>query len=336
MGLITHDTHKLGESKPIEHFRPRLFKELDRKQSILKLDLFWSISMKENGLNPRAKFLLPEDDSDHDDPAGDDHIFPIHELEPLVSFRNLKVLQLCGMMQSYQPVIWRVVWANPNLEVLTLEMSLPPLFNTNTNHPNRVIDSNWTIFPSITPRPSMSSDISPALTNDDDLEPAYLGNQGSGRLDPSFGSGDALPSYHRFLSIAELNLMNFVVDGIPFVNWFDPSKLRRVSFRGCCVDAGFYLHPSMKHTVSLLPPVPAAANNVGVALRVPVGGLLAARAITPIYTGTKLVELKGGRVIPARVVLEKEEKKESKFRVVREALKGKLARRPASSTGSCM
>jgi hypothetical protein len=184
----------------------------------------------------------------------------------------------------------------------------------------------------------MSSDISPAL--DDGLEPAYLGNQGSGRLDHSFGSGEYLDdlaiknallaanedgalAYHRFLSIAELNLMNFVVDGIPFVNWFDPSKLRRVSFRGCSIDAGFYLHPSMKHTVSLVAPVPAGDNNVGVALRVPVGELLAARAITPIYTGTKLVEMKAGRVVPARVVLEKEEKRESKFRV----LMGKLARK---------
>ena len=48
--------------------------------------------------------------------------FPPQDLSPLCLFRQLRSLKITGMMQSYQSYIWLVVWLNPQLTDLTLEM----------------------------------------------------------------------------------------------------------------------------------------------------------------------------------------------------------------------
>lgn len=45
-------------------------------------------------------------------------------LRPLSEFRNLRVLRLTGMFQSYQSIIWKAVWLNPQLTILDLEMAV--------------------------------------------------------------------------------------------------------------------------------------------------------------------------------------------------------------------
>lgn len=53
------------------------------------------------------------------------------------------------------------------------------------------------------------------------------------------------------LSIATLNLTNFVVDADPFVKWLDSGKLRGINFDGFCVDAGFALPLEMLNRVKV-------------------------------------------------------------------------------------
>ncbi|RJE23769.1 hypothetical protein PHISCL_03909 [Aspergillus sclerotialis] len=53
-------------------------------------------------------------------------ILEIDQLSPLCEFRNLRVLKITGMMQSYQKYIWRAAWVNLNLEELELGMALAP------------------------------------------------------------------------------------------------------------------------------------------------------------------------------------------------------------------
>lgn len=88
-------TAQLGESKIIEHFRPRLFKDIDKAQTSLKLDLFWPIPINNSTEDGPAV-----DDHDSDDDTSCRHAFPYDGLEPLRTFRSLRVLQISGMMQS--------------------------------------------------------------------------------------------------------------------------------------------------------------------------------------------------------------------------------------------
>lgn len=50
-------------------------------------------------------------------------VFPPQDLSPLCLYRELRSLKITGMMQSYQSYIWLVVWLNPQLIDLTLEMA---------------------------------------------------------------------------------------------------------------------------------------------------------------------------------------------------------------------
>src|ERR1700761_1953963 len=104
--------------KPIVEFRPQLFPLLSIERPILNLDLFWPIK-------PEVMDDAEEVNSDGDQKG----VFPFKELKPLVTFRNLHVLQLSGMMRSYQPIIWETCWVNKSLSKLTLEMALEPEFN---------------------------------------------------------------------------------------------------------------------------------------------------------------------------------------------------------------
>ena len=56
-------------------------------------------------------------------PEGEVNIFPLQDLSPLCLYRGLRILKITGMMQSYQSYIWLVVWLNPQLTDLTLEMA---------------------------------------------------------------------------------------------------------------------------------------------------------------------------------------------------------------------
>ena len=108
-------TETSDSSKPMMEFRPEAFPSLDRNTSVLKLDLFCAIKPGDM------------DDTTEQNTEGDQKgSFPLKEIKPLCTFRNLYALHLSGMMRSYQPIIWEVCWLNKNLYTLTLEMALEP------------------------------------------------------------------------------------------------------------------------------------------------------------------------------------------------------------------
>ncbi|KAL1961640.1 hypothetical protein VTN77DRAFT_1355 [Rasamsonia byssochlamydoides] len=98
--------------------------ELNAEQPELWIDLFWPI---------------PLDASDDEE-----DMLNIEELKPLCSFRNLRVLKLTGMMQSYQKYIWQAAWLNHDLETLVLEMALEPRIADHLKRAWPVIKDDWT------------------------------------------------------------------------------------------------------------------------------------------------------------------------------------------------
>ena len=52
------------------------------------------------------------------------------DLLPLCNFRRLRSLKLTGMLESYQEIIFRTCWLNPELWSLTLVMALDPELTT--------------------------------------------------------------------------------------------------------------------------------------------------------------------------------------------------------------
>ena len=90
--------------EPIAFMGRETWKDLDLNAKELHLDLF--------------RLQDPEDP--------EDNMLPAQELSLLLSHRNLRVLKITGMLQSYQKCIWQLVWMNPKLEVLELEMALEP------------------------------------------------------------------------------------------------------------------------------------------------------------------------------------------------------------------
>lgn len=87
------------------------------------------------------------------------------------------------------------------------------------------------------------------------------GDLGDGNLHPKVGTGEYLDKHAiekakvlagmvgrtlNRLSIKKLILSGFVVDAGPFIQWFDPRRLRSCHFKNDCIDAGFYLPKSMR------------------------------------------------------------------------------------------
>ena len=119
-----------GRSRPIMHFRPNLWRHLERNRQTLNLDLFWPLR-------------LNKEEASEEIEAAEADIFPIQELRPLCEFRQLRSLQLNGMLQSYQKYIWQTCWLNPGLEELTLEMALKPSIGSTYSVIWPSIEGNW-------------------------------------------------------------------------------------------------------------------------------------------------------------------------------------------------
>lgn len=126
------------------------------------------------------------------------------------------------------------------------------------------------------------------------------GNLGTGELHPDLGYGEYLDKQcmekakilaavmgpiHKLLPIKFLTLSGFVIDADPFVQWFDPSKLRRIHFKGQCVDAGFWL-PDTMQDVTVRSPMTMGAEAV------PVGIFK-----LDLKKGLKEIEVRGGKVV---------------------------------------
>ena len=174
------------------HFRPNLWKHLERDRSTLNLDLFWPLK------------------TDQEDVEGEDSdIFIFRDMRPLGEFRHLRSLQLSGMLQSYQKYIWQTCWLNPALEELTLEMALEPTMHDPYGQHCPTIENGW------------------KMTSEDECSVEYLGQDGEGILSLEFGIGeyldrqaiamaklDAAPmgGRLRYLPVVKLALSGFVID----------------------------------------------------------------------------------------------------------------------------
>jgi hypothetical protein len=259
---LTGNSIQLGKDSPIKNFRPRLWKDLDIDADELRLDLFWPVKI-DNDDTEHAAHPAPRDEDGNI--IVEETSLSLRELKPILAFRKLSVLHLEGMMRSYQPLIWQVVWSNPKLTTLSLGMALEPLFNKDTRHPNRKIDARWTVFPvidaSLSDLTINSTRSTPADTPD-----TYLGADGTGSLHPTYGDGEyldvlcihhaqkaaadaaTLPTTHlRYLPLRHLQLRSFVLDGLALERWFNSATLATITFAPGCVDAGFYLPRDMQH-----------------------------------------------------------------------------------------
>ncbi|KAJ5313062.1 hypothetical protein PENANT_c018G02503 [Penicillium antarcticum] len=213
--------------------------ELPRIKSTLELDLFSTIDKEEK----------------------DDGILTIVELKPLCEFRNLRSLKLTGMLRSYQLYIWQAVWLNTKLETLVLGMALEPDIFSAPGSQWKQIKTGW----------KMSGRMY--------ADPVYYGHYGIGELNPDIGYGEYLdkhaiekakicamamgPTVKR-LRIKSISLSGFVVDGDPFLHWFDPEKLRTIHFKAHCVDAGLWLPRNMRSvTIRLSKPFDLEAVPTG-------------------------------------------------------------------------
>ncbi len=129
---------------------------------------------------------------------------PLHVLAPLCVYRNLRSLTLTSMMQSYQYYIWRVVWLNPQLTQLTLEMSKggERLDSTIIGAAQR-----YALH-----KPTMRDVVEGRTTN----------------------------VVSRKFSIVDLSLTNFVVDEPPF-EYFTARILRNVNFHRCTFVASDFV-----------------------------------------------------------------------------------------------
>ena len=161
-----------GENQAVFKFSKQLLIWMDHDKTHLEIDLF------------RPKDLR--------------HIYPTHVLSPLCLYRNLHSLKIVGMMRSYQPYIWLVVWMNPCLSELTLE----------TASEGEAIDSSEIL------KARAYAKYKPTMSE------VARGNTRAKIL-------------HRF-PISKLSLSNFVVDG-SFFGWFNRTRLLEIEIRRCKV-----------------------------------------------------------------------------------------------------
>lgn len=135
----------------------------------------------------------------------------------------------------------------------------------------------------------------------------YLGSHGTGELHEEFGSGEyldrnamrqaqlavatELPTENlRYLPLHILTLTNVAVDAGPFFRWFDPDKVKEVTFKSGCFDTGFYLPDNMRNSV--LVSGPQRPKKLEGATRPDLGGSM---VIKP--GDLKVVTLKKGQVV---------------------------------------
>ena len=60
--------------------------------------------------------------------------FTVSDLKPLWRLRELRSLKIVGMQCSYQEFIWEVVWKNPHMERVTMEMAEAPALSERTKN----------------------------------------------------------------------------------------------------------------------------------------------------------------------------------------------------------
>ncbi|CEL06621.1 hypothetical protein ASPCAL09793 [Aspergillus calidoustus] len=261
-------------ANPLMEFRGgALWAALPKDRRTLGIDVFWPVPSGEDKDDKENVKKHNYDEEKEEKPT----IFPIDEMAPVCMFRNLRVLKITGMMQSYQMYIFQAAWLNTNLDELEIGMALPPRLRRGYKWP--YIKGGW------------------QLNKTTMEEPVYYGT-GEGSLLHKVGVGEyldkmclekakiramAMGSTRNRLSIRTLVLTGVVVDADPFLHWFDPKRLKCINFKDYCVDAGFYLSHCMKKVSILFPRM----------IEEPV---LRGRRVNPAAE-LKVIELKGGKKV---------------------------------------
>lgn len=161
-----------GENQRVFRFSKQLLIWMDHDKTHLEIDLF------------RPKNLR--------------HIYPTHVLSPLCLYRQLHSLKIVGMMRSYQPYIWLVVWMNPCLSELTLE----------TASEGEAMDGTEIL------KARDYAKCKPTMSE--------------------IAQGHTRTTILKKFPITKLSLSNFVVDG-SFFRWFNKTRLLEVEIRRCKV-----------------------------------------------------------------------------------------------------
>lgn len=146
-------------------------------------------------------------------PELESSVFPPHDLSPLCLYRDLRTLKITGMMRSYQPYIWLVVWLNPQLTDLTLAMAggAQPLCQTAIAQARKVAKC----------KPSMRE----------------------------VAQGKTKTEIPRKFQLVTLSLTNFAVHDAPF-RWFSEMKLQKLELHHC-EDNGFQLPMIMQRSFNV-------------------------------------------------------------------------------------
>lgn len=165
-----------GENKPIFKFSKQLLIWMDHDKTHLEIDLF-----------------RPKDQG---------HIYPTHVLSPLCLYRNLHSLKIVGMMRSYQPYIWLVVWMNRYLSELTLE----------TSSEGEAMDGT-------------------------EILKAREYAKGKPTMSEVARGNTRAKIFHKF-PMTKLSLSNFVLDG-SFFGWLNSTRLLEIEIRRCKVPNDF-------------------------------------------------------------------------------------------------
>ena len=147
-------------------------------------------------------------------PASEPTAFPLQDLSPLCLYRELRALKIGGIMQNYQSMFWPVVWLNPQLTDLSLEMAgeAEPL----------------------------------------DVE-AIAKAQGYAKHRPTMREvvqGKTTTEVLARFQIVNLSLTNFVVENTPF-RWFSGTTLQKVELHRC-KDAGFQMPSVMEGSFNII------------------------------------------------------------------------------------
>ena len=147
-------------------------------------------------------------------PASEPTVFPLQDLSPLCLYRELRTLRITGMMQSYQSMFWPVIWLNPQLTDLTLEMAgeAEPLDEEAIAKAQEYARH----------KPTMREVAQGKTTT------------------------EVLDKFH----IVNLTLTNFVIGDAPF-RWFSETTLQKVELHRCR-DAGFEMPSVMERKFKII------------------------------------------------------------------------------------
>ena len=147
-------------------------------------------------------------------PASEPTMFPLQDLSPLCLYRELRALKITGMMQTYQSMLWAVVWLNTQLTDLSLEMAgeAEPLD----------VEAIAKAREYAKHRPTMREAV----------------------------QGKTTTEVPEKFNIVNLSLTNFVVEDAPF-QWFSDTTLQKVELHRC-KDAGFEIPSMMERSFTII------------------------------------------------------------------------------------